>query len=292
MDDFNKNPFDEQKPDQQNPYDVSGQYPPDQDSQSADPYDQSGQPVTPYNQQLHQGDPYNQPAGQNPYNNQQGNPYNQQGNPYNQQQGNPYNQQQGNPYNQQQGNPYSQQQGNPYSQQQGNPYNQPSGQNPYAMPQQKTPYDQPAQNPYAAYGQQAYYQSYPQNQSTGMAIASLVLGILSIVLLIPTLGAPFLIVIPIIGLILGIIYKSKHLPMGKGLSTAGIITSICGIILPIFILIIFVVLLMNHSLDGLMAEYLKQLQQTDPDLYKQYRDILGDTFPEWFTGVLFIFGLK
>ena len=273
MDDLNNNnnPFDEQKPDNTPPIDLTKPEPSGQGGQAADPY--------------------NQPAG-NPYNMPQGDPYNQQGNPYNQPQGNPYAQQQppqGNPYNQQV-NPYNQQ-GNPYNQQ-GNPYNQqaPQGQSPYAMPSQQSPYSQPG----AVYGQPAYgapYQPY-QNQSTGMAVASLVLGIISIVFSLLVFTAPFLIIVPIIGLILGIVFKSKHLPVGKGLSTAGIITSVCGIILPILILILVMVLMMNHSLDGFMSDMLRQIKATDPELYQEYYDMLGESFPEWFDGILFVLGLK
>lgn len=257
MDDFNNNndPFNEQKPDNATPVDLTKPESSGQVGQTADPY--------------------NQPAG----------------NPYNMPQGNPCNQPQGNPYAQQpQGNPYSQQ-SNPYNQQ-GNPYNQQpqQGQSPYAMPSQQSPYNQPG----AAYGQPAYgapYQMY-QNQSTGMAVASLVLGIISIVFSLFVFTAPFLIIVPIIGLILGIVFKSKHLPVGKGLSTAGIITSACGIILPILILILVMVLMMNHTLDGFMADWLKQIKAADPELYQQYYDMLGDSFPEWFEGILFALGLK
>ena len=244
----------------------------------------------PFNEQkpdnMPQGDPYNQPQG-NPYNQPQGNPYNMpQGDPYNQPQGNPYAQQQP-----QQGNPYNMPQGNPYNQQ-GNTYNQQAqqGQSPYAMPSQQTPYNQPG----AAYGQPVYgapYQPY-QNQSTGMAVASLVLGIISIVFSLFVFTMPVLIILPIIGLILGIVFKSKHLPVGRGLSTAGIITSACGIILPILILILVMVLMMNHSLDGFMSDMLRQIKATDPELYQEYYEMLGDSFPEWFEGILFALGLK
>ncbi|MCH5194683.1 MAG: hypothetical protein J1F11_12040 [Oscillospiraceae bacterium] len=278
----NNNPFDEQKPDD-TPTDPYGQ------PVGQNPYNQpAGQ--DPYNMPAGQ-DPYNQPAGQNPYNMPQ-NPYAQGANPYAQQQGQA---QQGNPYSQQ-GNPYAQQpgQGNPYSQQSGNPYGQPAGQSPYSMPGvQGGQYAQYNQNQYAAYGQQAYAQYQPyQNQSTGMAVASLVLGIISIVLSLFVFSAPILILLPIIGLVLGIVFKSKHLPVGRGLSTAGIITSICGLIFPILILLLMAVLLMNHSLDGIMSEMLRQIKQTDPETYKQFYEMFGESFPEWFENLLFIIGLK
>ena len=225
-------------------------------------------------------------------------PFNEQKPDNTQPQPNPYNQQPGqNPYAMpsQQGNPYNQT--NPYNQPQGNPYNQPQG-NPYAMPNQQIPYNQQAQqmqqvqSPYASYGQATAYGTPYQNQSTGLAVGSLVLGIISIVLSLFVFAAPFLIILPIIGLILGIVFKSKHLPVGKGLSTAGIITSVCGLVLPVLILILFTVLMMNHAMDGFMSDMLKQIKATDPELYQQYYDMLGESFPEWFEGVLFVLGLK
>lgn len=201
------------------------------------------------------------------------NPYAEQQDPYNQQSQNPYNQQPQDPYSQQpQQNPYQQQQQpqNPYQQQQ-NPYNQP--QNPYNQ-QPQNPYNQQPQNPY--YQQpQAYggYQLYPQRQSTGMAMASLVLGIISIV------GAPFSmfiipLIIPLIGLILGIVYKTKHYSVGRGLSTAGIITSAIGLVLP-FVLIVVMIAAMPA-----MIEYIRQ---TSPEEYKQLYDMYSEQFPQWFS---------
>lgn len=251
----------------------------DLNNNNNNPFDEQ-KPETPS-----QPDPYNQQApqaqqGQDPYNQMpQQNPYNQGG-----QSANPYNMPQ-NPYNQggQAANPYNQQQ----QPQQGQ-------QNPYAMPPQYAGYNQSGQNPYAAYSQPGYgnpYQPY-QNQSAGMAIASLVLGIISIVMSLMVFSAPFLILVPIIGLILGIVFKSKHLPAGRGLSTAGIITSICGIILPILWLILFAALIMSHMLDEPIAEAFRQIRHTDPDLYQQYYDMFGDSFPQWFENILFVFGLK
>lgn len=226
----------------------------------------------------------------NPFDEQPGgerdaNPYAQQGqqqnvNPYVQQGGNPYNQQTGNPYDQPNPNPYNQQ-----PQQNGNPYNQ---QMPNISPYQQTPYNQPNQqnfNPYAQQGgwqgmQQAQYNA--MQQSTGMATASLVLGIISIVMGLPALALPFLFLIPIIGLILGIVYKTKHLPVGKGLSTAGIITSSIGLVLPIVIVFIAAFWLIANG-----AEAMEYIRQISPELYEEYREQFGDQFPEWFTSVLY-----
>lgn len=193
----------------------------------------------------------------NPYAAQQDfTPYQQQ-DPYNQQpQQNPYNQQPQNPYNQQPQNPYNQQQQPQYQQPPHNPYNQ-QPQNPY--------YQQPQ-----AYGG---YQPYPQRQSTGMAMASLVLGIISIV------GAFFSLfiiplIIPLIGLILGIVYKTKHYSVGRGLSTAGIITSAIGLVLPFVLLVVMI---------AAMPALIEYVRQTSPEEYKQLYDMYSEQFPQWFS---------
>lgn len=217
------------------------------------------------------------PFDEQPSGGQDANPYAQQGG--NQQNVNPYAQQSGDPYNQQGGNPYNQQQNaNPYNQPAQNPYNQqPQNANPY----QQNPYAQPNQqnfNPYAQYGMQPI----TQQTSTGMATASLVLGIISIVMGIPMLMFMPLFILPIIGLVLGIVFKTKHLPVGKGLSTAGIITSSIGLVLPIVIIIIAAFWLLANG-----AEAMEYIRQVSPELYEEYREQFGDQFPEWFTNVLY-----
>lgn len=109
-----------------------------------------------------------------------------------------------------------------------------------------------------------------------MAVASLVLGITSIVAGIFMFVFPVLWLLPIIGIVLGIVFKCKHLPVGKGISTAGIVTSIVGIVAPI-ILIVIIILNMTSILD-----YLKE---NSPDTYEQYYDQFYDDFPEWFDGM-------
>lgn len=222
----------------------------------------------------------------NPFDEQKtgGEPYAEQGN--NQQQA-PYAAQDNNAYGQQ--NPYAQQGGNPY--QQNNPYNQPQNANPYNQQQQNAnPYQQNQQNfnPYGQLGgwqgmQQAQYNA--AQQSTGMATASLVLGIISIVLGILMFALPLLFLVPIIGLILGIVFKTKHLPVGKGLSTAGIITSSLGLILPIVFLVIVMVFMFKNP--EFMRNYMNQLKEISPEQYQEFYDQLGGYFPEWFESVLF-----
>ncbi|MCM1329515.1 MAG: hypothetical protein NC253_08765 [Ruminococcus sp.] len=220
----------------------------DEFNNDRNPFDEQSGGQTPYGQQEQQNpNPYAQqtPPNTDPYNQQSG-----QGSPYNgQPQQNPYNQ-----YNQPSGGYYNQQnipQG----------YGQPQG---YGMP---------------------YQQMYMQKPSTGMATASMVLGIISIVLCIPAMVAPVLGIIPVIGLILGIVYKTKRLPVGKGFSTAGIIMSAIGILLPILLLILSLVFVMNNP--DYVREYLNLLKETDPEQYQEYYDQLGGMFPDWFESVMF-----
>ena len=193
------------------------------------------------------------PFDEQPSGGQDANPYAQQNNQ--QQNGNPYAQQGGNPYNQQ-------------PQQNANPYNQPN--QGYAYNQQNIPqqgYSQPQGYQQQGYAQQGYgapyMQPYAQQGSTGMATASLVLGIISIVMGIPMLMLPPLFILPIIGLVLGIVFKTKHLPVGKGLSTAGIITSSLGLVLPILLVILFVVLFFTSA--EFRTWYLDTLKEVSPD---------------------------
>lgn len=88
---------------------------------------------------------------------------------------------------------------------------------------------------------------------------------------------PFLFLMPIIGIILGIVFKCKRLPVGKGLSTAGIVTSVIGLILPILFIVL---ILMNMS--GLL-HYIKTVS---PDQYEQLYEMYGDQFPQWFDAAV------
>ncbi len=142
-----------------------------------------------------EGQDYNQqqtPAGEQPQQPQQPNPYQQQANPY---------QQQPNPYQQQ---PYQQQQA--YQQPQQGQYN------PYQQPQQPNPYQQ-----------QGYYQQPVARPNNGNAIAGMVLGIVSCVFCWTWyIGIPA----GVVGLVLSILSK-KHGP--NKMATAGLICSIIGL---------------------------------------------------------------
>ncbi|MDE7278698.1 MAG: hypothetical protein K2N26_03105 [Oscillospiraceae bacterium] len=192
----------------------------------------------------------------------------------------PYNTQ-NDPFNQQ---PVQGQNGQPYQQ----PYNVPpqngqyqQGQNPYIMPQGDYGYNQQniPQNGYAA--PQGYGVPYQPQQSTGMAVASLVLGIISICTGLFMFSFPFLFLMPIIGIILGIVFKSKKLPVGKGMSTAGIITSVIGLVIPLALIVFVVVMLVTNG-----AELMQYLKQISPEQYEQLYEIYGEQFPQWFSGAI------
>lgn len=178
-----------------------------------------------------------------------------------------------------------------YMQDIGSPYGQPQQQNPY-MGQQGA-YGRPNVPPPQGYYQSPYgtqYRPYQpaQNMSTGMATASLVLGIVSICMGLFMLAYPPLFLVPIIGLILGIVFKCKHLPVGKGMSTAGIITSVIGLILPIAFIIMIVALMLNNP--ELMNEVMDRLKVQSPDIYEEYYRQFSQQFPEWFDGAMKFFG--
>ena len=181
---------------------------------------------------------------------------------------------------------------------------------PTQQPQQPQQYQQPYQQNYnynqQNINQQGYippqhdgygytqYTPYPQQPSQGMAVASLVLGIVSIVFSLLTSMVPFLFLVPIIGLILGILHKSKHLPVGKGLSTAGIVTSIIGLVLPVVIIILCIVLLFsmgnNPAFSEIIRESMDMIKETSPEEYEMLYEAYGEVFPGWFSeGLRFIF---
>ena len=142
------------------------------------------------------------------------------------------NNQQDYPYQQQYGNPYQQPYNNSYPQQMNNGYYQQGGYPP------QMPF-----NPYYA----------RMNPGKGTSEASLVLGILSIVSFM-TIVFPFL--FGIIGLILGIVSRSKSNKAGfppVGTATGGIVCSVIGLVLVAFM----VFLIIFAAWEGLnyVAEY-------------------------------------
>lgn len=97
-------------------------------------------------------------------------------------------------------------------------------------------YQQPQQQAYGSFDQTQYGYNQPASSGKGMAIASMVLGIISIpAICFWIVGLPC----AIVGLILGILYnkKNEHSPM----ATAGIVCSIIAIALLVLVLILCIV---------------------------------------------------
>lgn len=162
------------------------------------------------------------------------------------------------------------------------PYNMSYSNGPQQVPPNFDPYKQPMpQNPYNG----MYVDQNGMPYKTGLATASLVLGILSLVLtfsgfiFIPPLG-----LLPIVGLILGCVYKSKHYPVGKGLSTAGIICSVIALVLSILFIVLCVYIVMNY-----MPQMMEFLKSYSPEVYDQYYDMFHEAYPEWFETVAALF---
>ncbi len=174
---------------------------------------------------------------------------------------NPYdnNNQQNNtdPNQPQNGQPVNQQ---PQQPQQEQPQNQPNYQQ-YNSTQNG--YQQYNQNPYQnnqyQYGQYQQYQTPVQPQSNGMAVGSLICGILGILL--SCCLWYFAIPLAIAGLILGILVVKKK-KGGKNLAIVGIVLSSISIIIGIFAAIMFIAVFTNPEFSNLYQEMLKDLETT------------------------------
>lgn len=162
------------------------------------------------------------------------------------------------------------------------------------------PYTQPDPYTQSAYSQQNYdpyapqnggYSGYPQQMTypTGMAVASLVIGIVSIISVMFMFMFPPLFVLPIVGIVLGAIYKSKHYPVGKGMSTAGIITSVVSLVIVVLIFVLAFVMVFNIMQNGQMPEIMQFIKDYSPEMYEQYYNMYYEQYPEWFEGVSALF---
>jgi uncharacterized membrane protein len=150
------------------------------------------------------------------------------------------------------------------------PYGQPTNQQPqYQQPyQNQNGYQQFDQNPYQnnqspyqnnqyQYSQYQQYQTPPQ--SNGMAVASLICGILGVLLS----CCLWYIAIPlaIAGLVLGIIVL-KNKKGGKNLAIVGIILSAISIIVGIFVAILFIAVFTNPEFTTMYEEILREFETT------------------------------
>ncbi|MDR0991660.1 MAG: DUF4190 domain-containing protein [Ruminococcus sp.] len=102
-----------------------------------------------------------------------------------------------------------------------------------------------------------YTQEYPK----GLAIASLVMGILSMLGFI-TFTFVIPLIFPILGVVFGAVYKSKHYPVGKGISTAGIVLSILSVVLCIAAV---------AALFAAIPSMMEYIREVDPVAYEQFR---------------------
>lgn len=127
----------------------------------------------------------------------------------------------------------------------------------------QNPYGQPTQNPYgqpngAAYQQQNVYNAQPvEKESQGMAIAGMVLGILSLVCCCTGYVA---LVAGIVGFVLSLIALIQKKP-GKGMAIAGIVCASVSIIMLVVMIII------GNSISPSDWEYiLQQMQEAADDV--------------------------
>lgn len=175
-----------------------------------------------------------------------------------------------------QNNGFNNQNNNDYTNQY-NQYNQPQQYEP--QPQQYQQYAQPQQPQYdQQYAQQQQYQQYDYNQPQqysdpyfnqqypayheinngrkGMGIASMVLGIFSVVLCCLWFVAP---ITSVVGLILGIISLKKE-DAGKGMAIAGIILSSIGVLLGAYMIFCVVISFSSAELyDSIYSDLYSQL---------------------------------
>jgi hypothetical protein len=166
-------------------------------------------------------------------------------------------------------NSYTPPQQNGYGQPQQNNYGQPPqygyGQQQYTSPQPpqygQPGQDTPSQPPQYAYGQP--YQSYP----TGLATASLTLGIISIIIPVPFM--------PLVGLIMGIVFKKRQLPVSQGVSTAGIVLNSIALFIQLIILISIILLTIRT------VNFVEEYGDTYPGY--DYSDIYEDYYDEYYN---------
>lgn len=157
-------------------------------------------------------------------------------------------------------------------------YQQPNGQPNFQQPQQEQPqntpnypqynqnsngYQQYNQNPYQnnqyQYGQYQQYQAPVQPQSNGMAVGSLICGILGILLS----CCLWYIALPlaIAGLVLGILVI-KNKKGGKNLAIVGIVLSSISIIIGIFAAIMVIAVFTNPEFSSMYNEILQEFETT------------------------------
>lgn len=140
----------------------------------------------------------------------------------------------------------------------------------------------PYSNPYSQPDQMPQMQVPQQNPGSGFAIAAMIVGILSMTLC--CIGG-FL--IGIVGIILGIVSMSRK-ESGRGMAIAGIVTSVIGILIGIFIIVEVLAVVvgignmseseLNELRDAIYEELEKEGYDVD-DLYNELEEN-GITVPD------------
>lgn len=115
-------------------------------------------------------------------------------------------------------------------------------------------------------------------RKSGLAIASLVLGIIS---LLPMIGLLF----AILAIIFGLIAKSKikkGLRSGNGLATTGVVLGLLGIIITGYLLYSSVKSFINYYPDSKMSDQALSIMNADAEIIMKYKDKYGK-FPASLT---------
>ena len=144
-----------------------------------------------------------------------------------------------------------------------------SGENPYGNVNQN-PYGNSSQN--GGYGPNQNYRDYGQNEKKiGMGIASLVLGIISLVFF----CSCFNIITGILAIIFGIIQLAKYAPHGKGLAIGGIVTAVLSIVL---LVVFYVSIGSNTALQNSILDEYEDLYDIDLRNPDDVEKFLEDTY--------------
>ena len=95
----------------------------------------------------------------------------------------------------------------------------------------------------------SYVQPDTRTQGSGMAIASLVLGILALITSFTVIGG---VVLGLLALIFGILVLRRNAP-GRGMAIGGIVTGAIGVVLAVILIIAGVSLLNSKSVKDLQS---------------------------------------
>jgi hypothetical protein len=143
----------------------------------------------------------------------------------------------------------------------GQPWGQPPAQPPGQQPPMGQPWGQPPAGP--GWGQQP-----PAARPTnGLAIAALVLGILAILSAITVLGAPVAIVLGIPAVVLGIMGRRRagQIGTGGGMAVGGIVTGVLGLLIGLFITVVFALFIQRADTEGFLEEFQRELERLEQE---------------------------